>query len=140
MQVSVTSHAAKKKKQDWFWFIFLILYFMSSLFPVFCTLSRFLTAWLLTTNPSFTPAAFMLLSLISHSTPLDIHYAPLHSSSIQHFNKSQPLILKLLFTGALTTVYASVFCLSSSWIWRYISMYCFICLWCLYKVNLFSCI
>ncbi|XP_071521088.1 progestin and adipoQ receptor family member 4 isoform X3 [Panulirus ornatus] len=35
--------------------------------------------------------------------------------------------------GALTTVYASVSCLSSSWIWRVLAVYCIVSLWCLYK-------
>ncbi|XP_069184036.1 progestin and adipoQ receptor family member 4 isoform X3 [Procambarus clarkii] len=35
--------------------------------------------------------------------------------------------------GALTTVYASVSCLSSAWIWRVLAVYCFVSLWCLYK-------
>ncbi|XP_042863372.1 progestin and adipoQ receptor family member 4-like isoform X4 [Penaeus japonicus] len=35
--------------------------------------------------------------------------------------------------GALTTVYASVFCLSEAWIWKVLVVYCFVSLWCLYK-------
>ncbi|CAL4133692.1 unnamed protein product, partial [Meganyctiphanes norvegica] len=35
--------------------------------------------------------------------------------------------------GALTTVYASVSCLSVSWIWRTIGIYCVVSLICLYK-------
>ncbi|XP_069950845.1 progestin and adipoQ receptor family member 4 isoform X3 [Cherax quadricarinatus] len=35
--------------------------------------------------------------------------------------------------GALTTVYASVSCLSTAWIWRVLAIYCFVSLWCLYK-------
>ncbi|XP_064120384.1 progestin and adipoQ receptor family member 4-like isoform X1 [Macrobrachium nipponense] len=37
--------------------------------------------------------------------------------------------------GALTTVYASVSCLSSSWIWRVLAVYCVVSLWCLYKAS-----
>ncbi|XP_042863370.1 uncharacterized protein LOC122247817 isoform X2 [Penaeus japonicus] len=36
--------------------------------------------------------------------------------------------------GALTTVYASVFCLSEAWIWKVLVVYCFVSLWCLYKI------
>ncbi|XP_037775680.1 progestin and adipoQ receptor family member 4-like isoform X2 [Penaeus monodon] len=35
--------------------------------------------------------------------------------------------------GALTTVYASVFCLSETLIWKVLVVYCFVSLWCLYK-------
>ncbi|XP_069980695.1 progestin and adipoQ receptor family member 4 isoform X3 [Penaeus vannamei] len=35
--------------------------------------------------------------------------------------------------GALTTVYASVFCLSEQWIWKVLVVYCLVSLWCLYK-------
>ncbi|XP_076043504.1 progestin and adipoQ receptor family member 4 isoform X2 [Oratosquilla oratoria] len=35
--------------------------------------------------------------------------------------------------GALTTVYASVSCLSVAWIWRTLLLYCCVSLWCLYK-------
>ncbi|KAK8735591.1 hypothetical protein OTU49_005448 [Cherax quadricarinatus] len=37
--------------------------------------------------------------------------------------------------GALTTVYASVSCLSTAWIWRVLAIYCFVSLWCLYKAS-----
>ncbi|XP_063844357.1 LOW QUALITY PROTEIN: progestin and adipoQ receptor family member 4-like [Scylla paramamosain] len=37
--------------------------------------------------------------------------------------------------GALTTVYASVSCLSSPWIWRVLAVYCAVSLWCLYKAS-----
>ncbi|XP_063606809.1 progestin and adipoQ receptor family member 4-like isoform X2 [Penaeus indicus] len=35
--------------------------------------------------------------------------------------------------GALTTVYASVFCLSETLIWKVLVVYCLVSLWCLYK-------
>ncbi|XP_047468793.1 progestin and adipoQ receptor family member 4-like isoform X1 [Penaeus chinensis] len=37
--------------------------------------------------------------------------------------------------GALTTVYASVFCLSETLIWKVLVVYCFVSLWCLYKAS-----
>ncbi|KAL7639467.1 UNVERIFIED_CONTAM: hypothetical protein RMT77_009968 [Armadillidium vulgare] len=37
--------------------------------------------------------------------------------------------------GALTPVYASVFCLSRAWIWRVLGVYCLVSLWCLYKAS-----
>ncbi|XP_076043506.1 uncharacterized protein LOC143026643 isoform X4 [Oratosquilla oratoria] len=77
--------------------------------------------------------------------PRHLQFNPYIDSGYRPLLTARECVLSLLYLhnetvniithGALTTVYASVSCLSVAWIWRTLLLYCCVSLWCLYKAS-----